>query len=219
LCSRFNHPITLYWAGSDIPNRILKVLDSLPSLEVVNLGLINHLEVESLLAKSSVLLAPSYRESFGMVILEAIKCGCIPIVWDLPGGPQQILSSDCLFKDISLVPPFNLQAYCTKIIQAHECIEDLSYQSQRLLQPFTIDVASRKYIKLIHDSFPDFFDFPSLTLSLPHSHAYPPRKYFSYLPLARYVFKQLMIFCESFSPRLYYRLHLLFYVRLWSVTI
>ena len=214
LCSRFNHSITLYWAGSEIPLTVLHVLESLPLLEVVRLGNITHLEVESILAKSSILLVPSYREAFGMVILEAIKCGCIPIAWDLPGGPQQILSSDPLFKDISLVPPFNLQAYCSKIIQAYVGARDIDYCFQQLLDLYSIDITSQGYVNLVVDSSPYFFDPPSQTLSLPYLYANPSCKHINFLSFIRYVFNQLMIVSETISPALYHRLHLLFYVRL-----
>ena len=43
---------------------------------------INHSDVLRIMQSSKVLFFPSYVENFGNVIVEAISCGCLPLVFD-----------------------------------------------------------------------------------------------------------------------------------------
>lgn len=48
-------------------------------------------DLESKLLSSKFLVVTSERESFSMVILEAMACGCIPISYDCPTGPRELI--------------------------------------------------------------------------------------------------------------------------------
>jgi glycosyltransferase involved in cell wall biosynthesis len=54
------------------------------SKNIVATGRIDNASVIALLKGCKVLAFPSREESFGIVIVEALACSCVPIVWDLP---------------------------------------------------------------------------------------------------------------------------------------
>lgn len=51
------------------------------------------------LASAHVLLFPSRYESFGLVVLEALACGTIPVAFNIRGFVRDILSRDSIFKE------------------------------------------------------------------------------------------------------------------------
>ncbi|ELM3749665.1 glycosyltransferase [Aeromonas hydrophila] len=48
-------------------------------------------KLDYFLSKAKFLVVTSYRESFSMVILEAMAAGCIPISFDCPTGPRELI--------------------------------------------------------------------------------------------------------------------------------
>ena len=52
------------------------------------------------LGRTHVFLLPSFRESAGLTMMEAMLAGCVPVVADC-GGPGSIVTEDCGFK----IPP------------------------------------------------------------------------------------------------------------------
>ena len=51
-----------------------------------------NVEKQSLLSKSHILLIPSVREGYGMVVIEANACGTPAIGWDVPGVCDSIIN-------------------------------------------------------------------------------------------------------------------------------
>jgi glycosyltransferase involved in cell wall biosynthesis len=49
------------------------------------------------LAATHIYLLPSFRESTGLTMMEAMLAGCVPVVADC-GGPAGIVTSDCGYK-------------------------------------------------------------------------------------------------------------------------
>jgi glycosyltransferase involved in cell wall biosynthesis len=56
-------------------------------------GRISRDECFSLFSRHDILLVPSRREAFGMIVIEAMAMGCVPFAYDMPGGPQEIIQS------------------------------------------------------------------------------------------------------------------------------
>jgi len=50
--------------------------------------------VETILPAADVVLQPSYLESFGMVLLEAMSCGVVPVASDIDGIPEVVLHGE-----------------------------------------------------------------------------------------------------------------------------
>jgi glycosyltransferase involved in cell wall biosynthesis len=54
-------------------------------------GRVPHEQCYNLAAQADVSLMLSRKEPFGMVVIEAMSMGCIPIAYDVPAGPKEIL--------------------------------------------------------------------------------------------------------------------------------
>jgi glycosyltransferase involved in cell wall biosynthesis len=67
----------------DIRNRLKQIASN-----VEFTGALSHEEVESWLEKAKVYCQLSYRESFGMSLVEAMSCGCIPVVSNRGSLPE-----------------------------------------------------------------------------------------------------------------------------------
>lgn len=65
--------------------------------------------------KSSFSVLPTVQEAFGLSIVESMTCGCIPIVYDVPYGPAEIITDGV---DGFLVPYGDIQGLA-------DCIEKL----------------------------------------------------------------------------------------------
>jgi glycosyltransferase involved in cell wall biosynthesis len=98
------------------------------------------------LNKHKYLIVPSmWEEPFGMVALEGMACGCIPIVSDGGGLPEavgdagiifrrgdvdslvdsmlKIIENDCLQKELRQLAVLHLKAHCSKVVtQQYEAI-------------------------------------------------------------------------------------------------
>jgi glycosyltransferase involved in cell wall biosynthesis len=57
---------------------------------IVEFGMVSHRELPSILRDSDCLLLPSYFDSFGMVVAEAMACGIPVIVSDMVGAKQLV---------------------------------------------------------------------------------------------------------------------------------
>ena len=54
---------------------------------VEHLGLVAEREKYDALSRCKVFLFPSHEEGFGIAVAEAMACGAIPVIWDLPEYP------------------------------------------------------------------------------------------------------------------------------------
>lgn len=62
-------------------------------------GQIPNNEVISNLCKSDLFLFPSYTEGMPVSVVEAMKCGCVPVVSDIPSGiPELVINAETGYK-------------------------------------------------------------------------------------------------------------------------
>jgi len=54
-------------------------------------GCVHHEQCYDVAAASDLLLMPSRKESFGMVTIEAMSMGCVPIAYNIPSGSTEII--------------------------------------------------------------------------------------------------------------------------------
>lgn len=54
-------------------------------------GIVPHEECYTLAAEADLLLMPSRKEPFGMVTIEAMAMGCVPMAYDVPSGSTEII--------------------------------------------------------------------------------------------------------------------------------
>lgn len=54
-------------------------------------GVVPHTECYNIAAESDILLLPTRKESFGMVTIEAMSMGCVPIAYNISSGSTEII--------------------------------------------------------------------------------------------------------------------------------
>lgn len=81
-------------------NKNIEFIGSLPRYE----------DVISLIKSSEVLVLPSTREGFGLVVLEAMRCKTVPVVYELPAYKD--FASEA---EIAMVPPRNVRALADSV--------------------------------------------------------------------------------------------------------
>jgi len=104
-------------------------------------------EVESLYLEHDVILLPSTSaaEAFGMVLLEGMARGCVPVASDLPGLGDVIADTGAL---ASAGDPVDLRRVLTAIAQDRSRLHRLSGLAQDRASLFTWDRTIADYLRL-----------------------------------------------------------------------
>lgn len=114
-------PVRLVIAGGShdlLARRIKsKQLDSL----VTWAGWVTHEECYRLAGESDVLLMPSRKEAFGMVTIEAMGMGCVPLAYDIKSGSREIIENG---ESGLLLPLGDFTAWAKAIKFLHENREE-----------------------------------------------------------------------------------------------
>lgn len=79
-------------------------------------GRIPHAECYRLAAEHELFMMLSRKEPFGMVTIEAMSMGCVPLAYDVPSGSTEIIEHD---KSGLLVPLGDLRAWAGQIQNLH----------------------------------------------------------------------------------------------------
>lgn len=109
-------------------------------------------EVYNLLLKQDILIFPSLFEGTPVAIFESIACGCVPIVYDIPGGVREYLKDDFSEK----VRPKDTLAIFNAILGWHKD-RDLLAQMQNAALNFSKgylnqSIQNSKYFDFIYHS-------------------------------------------------------------------
>lgn len=83
-------------------------------------------EVISLVKSSEILVLPSTREGFGLVVLEAMRCKTVPVVYELPTYKDFSTSSEVVY-----VRPRNVDALADSIASLLRDREKLERMAER----------------------------------------------------------------------------------------
>lgn len=79
------HPdVTLYmiYPTNDLENELKETVDSTLAIHLV--GKVQHSEMEKWLNKSQYIISSSFYEGSGIAVCEALSCGCIPVLSNIP---------------------------------------------------------------------------------------------------------------------------------------
>lgn len=113
---QLNVPVTLNIVGGE--NMELRRQFKRKGLEcmVTWTGRVPHSRCYDFAAESDIFLMPSRKESFGMVTIEAMSMGCLPIAYNIPSGSREIIENG-----ISglLLPMGDIRAWAEHIRQLH----------------------------------------------------------------------------------------------------
>jgi glycosyltransferase involved in cell wall biosynthesis len=102
-------------------------LEATKSLNARVIENVSHDELISILKKTCVYCQLSYTESFGMTLLEAMSCGCIPVVSDRDAFPEVV--GDCGY----VVPYGDVDATRQAILKALESKDMIKSKHRALL--------------------------------------------------------------------------------------
>jgi glycosyltransferase involved in cell wall biosynthesis len=89
--SRLKHPRKLLQIVGNIDRTLLPILTKLPTDSVHYLGAIANTQLSKLYGEAHVMVLPSVEEGFGMVMGEAMACGC-PIIASQNTGAQDLFT-------------------------------------------------------------------------------------------------------------------------------
>ncbi len=106
-------------------------------------------EIDSYLSRARCFVSPSYHESFGLAIVEALDFGLAVVSTD-SGGPREILNSPAVGK---IVPLGDEAAMATAISESLAAPGDPSVR-QRRSRDFTLEIALRRYDKIFEEISP-----------------------------------------------------------------
>jgi len=115
-------------------------------------GHVPHEQCYRIAAASDILLMLSRKEPFGMVTIEAMSMGCVPIAYDIPSGSTEIIEQG---KSGLLLPLGDLPAWA-------EAIRELALDRARLAQmsaaaverargTFNAEVMAQRIVAFLHD--------------------------------------------------------------------
>jgi len=83
---------------------------------VIWTGRVPHVRCYDIAAESDLLLVTSRKESFGMVTVEAMSMGCVPVAYNIPSGSTEIIQHGT---SGLLVPLGEIAAWATEIQALH----------------------------------------------------------------------------------------------------
>ncbi|MBC7980439.1 MAG: glycosyltransferase family 4 protein [Armatimonadetes bacterium] len=113
---RFDIPVTLNIVGGE--NAALRRQFERKGLGdlVIWSGRVPHSRCYEVASASDIFLMTSRKESFGMVTIEAMSMGCVPIAYDVPCGSTEIIEHG---KSGLLVPMGNIVGWAERIRELH----------------------------------------------------------------------------------------------------
>jgi len=115
-------------------------------------GLLPHERCYEKAAESDILMVPSRKESFGMVTVESMSMGCVPIAYDFPSGSVEIIEHG---KNGLLIPLGDYQAWVATIEMLHRDRKVLTRLSlgaiKRARDCFSSDVMATNMMLFIQD--------------------------------------------------------------------
>lgn len=114
---RWKVPVTLTLVGGE-NETLRRKLERVGLAEAVHwAGRVPHQKCYDIAAVSDVFMMTSRKESFGMVTIEAMSMGCVPIAYDIPSGSTEIIENG---RSGLLVGLGDFAAYAQYIRELHE---------------------------------------------------------------------------------------------------
>lgn len=150
--NRANVPATLNIVGGD--NEMLRYQFEAKGVSdmVTWTGRVPHEHCYDLAAASDIFLMTSRKEPFGMVTIEAMSMGCVPIAYDIPSGSTEIIEHN---KNGLLIPLGQIRGMADEIIRLHKdrrLLGELSSAASiRARTVFNSEVMSRNMTSFLKD--------------------------------------------------------------------
>ena len=101
--------------------------------------------------KASILCMTSTFEGFGLVLVESMLFGCIPILFNSFASASDIINSG---KNGFLIPPFHVKEYTNKLLnlmESPELIKEINNNVIHSIEKFNLDLIGEQWINLLNE--------------------------------------------------------------------
>jgi glycosyltransferase involved in cell wall biosynthesis len=140
--------------GGGLENNVLWLNDRIKESGLSNNVLVtgrldDHSDVLRYLKASKTLVFPSREEGFGIVIVEAIACECLPIVWDIP------VFASLFQKGVVRINTFDHKRYVDEIVRYcndEELRGSTIKAGSTLLRTYNWDTIAHRELELLRNS-------------------------------------------------------------------
>lgn len=142
-----NITLTLVGDGTEKHKIIKKIKELNLEKNVILTGFLNQYEIEEKMLGSSIYVMTSIRESFGLVLLEAMNIGLPIIGFDSSSGARDLLKDTGI-----LIKDRNKEEFANKIINLlnnKKELQDLSKKSKEKVANYTSDKIKKDWIKTL----------------------------------------------------------------------
>ena len=151
ICSETESHLTII-GGGDYAERLQQRFENLSLSQYVTLtGVISQKQVREHLANMDVLLFPTWLESFGLVIVESMMEGVVPIVTLLPGVTDTIIEDHVAGY---LIEKNFVEGFVSALVDLCRCNSLLSEMSEKCKSvadtKFTLNSMTRNYCVLLN---------------------------------------------------------------------
>ena len=102
--------------------------------------------LKELYSHASIFVSPSYFESFGLTVLEALASGAVPLVSDIPSYRAMVGHNELLFKPGD---PSDLRCKLSKLLDLFNHRQPLPIDCVTLIKPFVWSELVFRYLELI----------------------------------------------------------------------
>lgn len=90
-------------------------------------------------------------EGFGLVLVESMLFGCIPILFNSFASASDIINSG---KNGFLIPPFHVKEYTNKLLnlmESPELIKEINNNVIHSIEKFNLDLIGEQWINLLNE--------------------------------------------------------------------
>ena len=172
---------SLYWYGRIEPSFASRIKALPRANRIVAPGRVPRSVIFDRAARASAILVPSRVEPFGMVTVEGMGMGTIPIAWDIKTGTQEIVSPG---DDGMLVPLGNTDAMAEAVFEVLASHEHLAEQAiAKARKQFSEAAMWQRYADFL-DTLQTQPTSRRPNAGTPPPSYKPPRRYFQLLPVA-----------------------------------
>lgn len=141
--------LTLVGDGTEKHKIIKKIKDLHLEKNVILTGYLNQYEIEEKMINSSIYAMTSIKESFGLVLLEAMNIGLPIIGFDSSSGARDLLKDTGI-----LIKERNKEEFANKIINllnSKKELQELSKKSKEKVSNYTTEKIKKDWIKVLKD--------------------------------------------------------------------
>ena len=121
------------------------------SVGAENIEFTGLVKTEDFYQKASIICHTSISESFGLVIVEAMNCGCVPIAFDSFPASQDLIPSDCGY----LIRAFDKKQYAevlSNLMNSQGELQSRVPKCKEYSRKFNEEDSLNKWIKIIENS-------------------------------------------------------------------